>query len=88
MQGRRVLFRPGFPGDFAEPGDYCKIPPGMDPRADAAWYLLDPSGRPGAVLTSKHTITEHEDGTISCSPSLVMPGGWHGFLQAGVWSEC
>lgn len=39
-------------------------------------------------------LTEHEDGTITVSPSIWLkptPGvdehGWHGFLERGVWRE-
>jgi hypothetical protein len=31
-------------------------------------------------------ITEHDDGTISVQPSIMDPGGWHGFLDRGVWT--
>lgn len=38
----------------------------------------------GALRT--HTVTEHEDGTITVSPSIFdAPDGWHGFLERGVW---
>jgi hypothetical protein len=84
MTGRRVPFRPGFPGSNARPGDYCRVPASADPRG-ACWYAVDPTGGAGAIVT--HQVTVHEDGTISCSPSLVMPSGWHGFLERGVWRE-
>lgn len=63
------------------------MPDGIDPRGAGVWYAVDPSGGAGAILPSVHTVTEHEDGTISVTPSLVMPSGWHGFLQRGVWSS-
>lgn len=89
MLGRRVKWRPGFPGGLgtgaARPGDYCKVPDSIDPRERGVWYVVDPDGKAGAILPSLHTITEHEDGTITCSPSLVMPCGWHGYLERGVW---
>lgn len=52
------------------------------------WHIRDPSGRGGA-LTS-HMIVEHEDDTITVSPSILdpNPGGWHGYLERGVWREC
>lgn len=50
------------------------------------WYVRDPRGNWGRITT--HTVEEHPDGTITVSPSLVMPyGGFHGWLRAGVWSE-
>lgn len=92
LQGKRVAWRPGFAGGFGgvtrgEAGDYCKVPPGIDPREDDAWYIIDPANRVGAILPSLHRIEEHEDGTITVSPSLDCPGGWHGWLKAGVWSD-
>jgi hypothetical protein len=85
----RVPYRPGFPGGLgagqAQPGDYCLVPDGMDPRENGVWYCLDPGGGAGAILPSLHTVTVHDDGEITVSPSLVMPGGWHGWLEHGVW---
>jgi hypothetical protein len=86
MQGHRVEFRPGFPGRYAQPGDYCKVPDGVDPRGNGWWYIVDPTGGAGALDPAIHTITEHEDGTVSVTPSIVAPLGWHGFLNHGVWS--
>lgn len=38
-----------------------------------------------------HNIVEHEDGTITVSPLMVIDHGargtWHGFLERGVWRE-
>ena len=36
--------------------------------------------------------TEHDDGTITVSPSILMTsdnpaGAWHGYLERGVWQE-
>ncbi len=87
MQGHRVAFRPGFPGDWAKPGDYCKVPDGIDPRGAGVWYLMDPTGRVGALIPLLHQVIEHEDGTITVKPSIIMPCGWHGFLVQGVWSR-
>lgn len=57
---------------------------------DGEWHLIDPTGGIGAVRTVEnrghHTWVEHEDGTVTFSPSLVMPSGWHGWLRNGVWS--
>ena len=88
MQGRRVPFRPGFPGGGEEalPGDYCKVPDGVLMGRKIIWLLVDPTGRAGSVIPENHTVVEHKDGSITCQPSLVMPSGWHGFLRHGVWS--
>jgi len=70
-----------------QPGDYCKVTsdePGAAP-GHVIWYVRDPAGRVGALRD--HTVIEHEDGTISVSPSILdpSPGGWHGFLERGEW---
>lgn len=43
----------------------------------------------------KHKVEEHEDGTITVKPSIVMYGHKkgkeiqrHGFLTKGIWEEC
>ena len=58
-----------------------------DPGAmeDGVWYIRDPRGVIGALRT--HTVTEHDDGTITVSPSILDPDGWHGYLERGVWRE-
>lgn len=60
---------------------------------DGEWHLMDPTGGVGAIgrrtrakPVPAHTWVEHEDGSVTFSPSLVMPSGWHGFLRRGVWS--
>jgi hypothetical protein len=67
-----------------QPGDYWYT-------ADR-WWIMTPSGFIGNL--SLHTVTEHEDGTITVSPSILVTqpmGGekrqWHGFLERGVWRE-
>lgn len=78
MQGRRVE----YPGDWrdSQPGDYCKVPEGEGPkRADGkpVWYVRDPFGHVGTLLT--HTVEEHEDGTITVMPSILDPGEYEDF---------
>lgn len=58
-----------------------------------AWFLLLPDEVTGAILANlaSHTVEEHEDGTISVTPSIKV---WddrvtrHGYLTRGVWTEC
>lgn len=53
------------------------------------WQVTTPDGHVGRLDPKIHTITEHEDGTITVTPSIDMsqrhPGGWHGWLTRGVW---
>ena len=57
------------------------------------WYCTTPNGLFGNL--SAHRVVEHEDGTITVSPSILVTSGhdhkepsWHGFLERGVWREC
>lgn len=73
--------------DDPEPGDYWR----MLKDGVATWYGIAPApGMPLANLTA-HSVTEHEDGTITVSPSILITGHhgreWHGFLERGVWRE-
>lgn len=67
-----------------QPGDYMKVLDGER----ASWWVMDPAGSIGRLTT--HTVVEHEDGTITVSPSILDPsaGGWHGYLERGVWRSC
>lgn len=60
------------------PGDYGRI--------DGVWHVRPPKGDVGVL--EAHTVMEHEDGTITVSPSILLEGVWHGFLERGVWREC
>jgi hypothetical protein len=80
MKGRRVEYRNTWAeGDEPKNGDYWRAPDG--------WGGVTPNGH--FCNLSKHTVTEHADGTISVSPSIEVKGGvgdyWHGFLKRGVW---
>lgn len=87
MKGRRVDVEP----HLFEPGDYGIW--------DGVWYALPP-GEPDMLANlGKHTVTLHEDDTITVSPSILIskPLGiffgcrtesiqeWHGYLERGVW---
>lgn len=81
LVGRRV------PDDFdwreTKPGDYGKQTWFGNGRQ---WWICDPFGAPGSLRS--HTVTEHDDGTITVEPSILDPddGGFHGFLRKGVWT--
>jgi len=88
MQGRRVDWQPGntdSPFPLLEPGDYGKDKDGM-------WVCMVPNGLCGNL--SNHCVVEHEDGTITVLPSILVSTmrshdpSWHGFLEKGVWREC
>ena len=83
MTGRRVY--PNAEGHLVmAEGDY-----GLDPHA--GWMVRPPGCHAGSI--SKHTVVEHEDGTITVSPSILHYGidgkqAWHGYLERGVWRTC
>jgi hypothetical protein len=89
MQGRRLYPGPDGFIEFAriQAGDYF-----IDP-INGQWTAMTPNGFMANL--SGHTVTEHDDGTITASPSILVRGGpncatelWHGFLERGVWREC
>jgi len=80
MQGKRV-----YPSDKGLPLD-----PGEFDQKNGTWYARTPNGHWGNL--SNHDVTEHDDGTITVSPSILVSDDsgelWHGYLRAGVWEEC
>ena len=56
--------------------------------SDGTWSVFLPNC--GQFSIRKHQVEEHEDGTITVSPSIVCEGRTirHGHLTRGVWSEC
>lgn len=58
-------------------------------RAEGVWYCGVPAPHMGIGNLRGHTVTEHDDGTITVSPSILTTTGhglrWHGYLQRGVW---
>jgi hypothetical protein len=74
------------------PGDYC-----LNPR-DGNWYVRAPVNEHQHFLgnLARHKVVEHEDGTITVSPSILITAHddrgneikWHGYLERGVWREC
>ena len=85
MQGKRVYADKNGSLTMA-PGDY-----GQDPR-DGTWYARPPVNKGHSGWLKNHQVTEHEDGTITVSPSILVEWGdgvtWHGFLERGIWRIC
>ena len=70
-------------------GDY-----GFNPK-DNNWYALVPGNHLANLV--KHNVVEHEDGTITVTPSIKVgigdgQGGsieaWHGYLTKGKFISC
>jgi hypothetical protein len=61
---------------------------------DGRWDATTPNGL--LANLRGHQVTEHDDGTITVSPSIEVNRGranptkgyWHGFLERGVWRSC
>lgn len=51
---------------------------------DGQWWVYLPRGGAGAL--TNHQVVEHEDATITVTPSIRL-GKRHGFLERGVWRE-
>lgn len=55
------------------------------------WEVTTPDGSLGSLNPDIHQVEEHDDGTITVTPSLDMskrkPGGWHGWLRRGVFES-
>jgi hypothetical protein len=81
-QGRRLPDQEEIHRPEARAGDYWRWPDGM-------WMCRTPEGSGGNL--SGHEVVEHEDGTITASPSILVSDGdgprWHGYLERGVWRE-
>ncbi len=82
MRGRRVESHDDL---FDTPGSWFPVE-----RNGVRTFLVNtPNGHVGDV--SRHKVTEHEDGTITVEPSILVSDAsgqrWHGYLEHGVWRE-
>ena len=84
--GRRV--------EIADPGALPPRPRGATYwQDDGVWYCCPPGvGDWMFASLVRHDVTEHDDGTITVSPSILLEANtragdlrWHGYLEAGVW---
>ncbi len=84
IQGRRRPDNWDYLAADAQPGDYGW----HDWTGHRYLVVLDPDGAVGS-LGPGHTVTEHEDGTVSATPSIddTDRSGWHGWLTNGYWQS-
>ncbi len=89
------------PGDYwkcldRENGEPLKAHDAPDNLTGTVWQICSPVVGGVATLV-KHTVREHDDGTISVragdgsSNSILVSdnrGSWHGYIEHGVWEEC
>lgn len=76
------------PQAIDQPGCYGRCThPSVISKRTGWWMVTTPDGRVGSLNPEIHKVIEHEDGTITVTPSLDMsvrrPGGWHGWLTKG-----
>lgn len=76
------------PQTINQPGRYGRAThPSTMGKRTGWWEVTTPDGRVGSLSPDIHKVVEHEDGTITVTPSLDMsvrvPGGWHGWLTKG-----
>jgi hypothetical protein len=86
MQGKRIE---KWDGSLLKEGEYAKSP-------DGVWYCSAPGCHMGNLKS--HTVTEHDDGTITVSPSILITQVrgdtgerkelFHGYLERGIWRSC
>lgn len=77
MTGQRIYFESWEQFKFRA-GDHGK-------DSDGVWWVKPPVGTMG--ILAGHAVTEHADGTITVSPSILLEGVWHGYLERGIWRE-
>lgn len=86
--GKRRDFNSEIEGYPLEPGEYGK-------NEDGLWFCCTPVHGSWSGGLQKHQVTEHDDGTITVSPSIWYNPNqsnptrpqWHGFLERGIWRE-
>ena len=86
MNGKRVEYSGS--GQLPLAGEYWKL--------KGRFMAMTPNGLLADL--AKHSIVEHEDGTITVSPSILVDNrdnrphyekeSYHGYLERGVWREC
>jgi hypothetical protein len=91
--GRRVYPREDgwlVYGGIDQPARYGRA---TNPRVQGSragwWQISAPDGSVGSIDPSIHEVEEHDDGTITVTPSIDFSarkaGAWHGWLVRGVF---
>jgi len=89
MKGNRLPDGTDWSSDWKS-GDYAKY---LD-----NWFIMTPNGQLARIDPKRWTITEHEDKTITVSPSIRISTRhpttnqdielWHGYLIKGEFISC
>ena len=80
------------PGWLQQPSSYGRVLVEKYLNTPVGWWnIVAPNGDACSLNPKIHTVTEHDDGTITVDPSIDMsinkPGGWHGWLVRGVFYD-
>ena len=72
---------------YPDSNNHFALPPGSyGKHPDGTWWFRPPGvGHSGPL--AEHTITEHDDGTITVEPS-ILTDDIHGYLIHGEWTAC
>lgn len=87
VPGNRIRCSPeGYLRGFGTPGDYGRATSALVKRfpEQGWWNVVAPDGSSCRLNPAIHTVTEHDDGTITVYPSIVT-STWHGWLERGMW---
>jgi hypothetical protein len=86
MQGELVK------GERVDIASLTELTLGQYARHKGTWYACCPNGL--IANLGRHTVTPHEDGSITVSPSILCTGAndsgdirWHGMLEKGIWKD-
>ena len=81
----------GYLRGLEQRGDYGRVTRTLEDvwgfEQQLWWQVIAPDGSSCSLNPAIHTVTEHDDMTISVQPSIVT-STWHGWLKAGMWTEC
>jgi len=102
MTGRKIepiYFEDGNMSlENVQPGDYWKSQGVWEGVCPYAKHPDEFSHRLVLASFAKHDVTEHDDGTITVSPSILVSAPWgpsqtvfeffHGYLERGIWRVC
>lgn len=92
FRGRRLTwdeYEGTWPGLLNGRAFYVKVPDDHHYRGARITWIVG-YGYIGSLRADTHTVTEHDDGTITVTPSLIIDSGrgerWHGWLNQGVFT--
>jgi hypothetical protein len=60
-------------------------------KHNGIWYARPPASENMVANLKAHSVIEHEDGTITVSPSILITTWnkrrWHGYLKNGIFER-